>query len=230
MRRPRRIESARLLVVLLASAAICGISAQDAPPTSDVVQRFLAHPSELHTYDAVRHLEASSLGHRGWIDAKTHYSPTDGFVYTVIASGGSAFIDNHVLRPILEREKEMIESGDSSKSALDGTNYDFRESNGIADGLTRILMHPKRREETLIDGSALVVPDSGSIVKLEGRLAKSPSFWVKHADVVRSYAVVGGATVPVRLESIADIRLFGRALLTMTYDYSSIDGRAVAVP
>jgi hypothetical protein len=121
----------------------------------------------------------------------------------------------------------MIASGDSSKSALDRNNYEFAAGERETDGTPRILLRPRRREETLIDGSVLVA-ETGDIIRLEGRLARNPSFWVKRANVVRSYARIGGANVPVRLESIAEMRLFGRATMTMTYTYSNIDGQNVA--
>ena len=218
-----RFVTAFILVVVGASALL----AARAPADDNLIDRFLQHPSELHTYEAVRHMEAASLGHSGWIEARTHYAPADGFTFTVTASGGSGIINNHVLRPILQREKEMIATGDSSKSALDKRNYDFAAGERDADGTPRILLHPLRREETLIDGSVLV-GDSGDITRLEGRLAKNPSFWVKRADIVRSYARIAGANVPVKLESVAEMRIFGRATMTMTYAYSNIDGQNVS--
>ena len=202
--------------------------AHGAAADSPVVERFLQRPSELHTYDATRHLEAGALGRRGWADARTRYSPADGFTYEIVASGGTGFIVNRVLRSLLDREKEAIETGDSAKSAVDPTNYDLAEGPPEPEGLARILMRPKRREETLIEGSMLVAAGSGLPVRLEGKLAKNPSFWVKRADIVRSYATIAGATVPVRLESTANIRIFGKSTLTMTYTYSSIDGRSVS--
>jgi hypothetical protein len=227
MRLPAPTDSARIfaaLALIIVGAAV--MLARRAPGDDELLDRFLKHPSELHAYDAIRHLEAESLGHRGWIDARTHYSPSEGFSFTVIDSGGSGIINNRVLRPILQREKEMIATGESSKSALDANNYDFAAGERDTDGKPRILLKPRRREETLIDGSVLVA-DTGDIIRLEGRLAKNPSFWVKRANVVRSYERIAGANVPVKLESVADMRLFGRATMTMTYRYSNIDGQKV---
>ena len=218
-----RSVTAFTLVIIAAAAVLAERGTSD----DALIERFLQHPSELHTYDATRHLEASSLGHRGWIDARTHYSPADGFTFAVTASGGSGIIDNHVLRPILQREKDMIASGETSKSALDRTNYDFAAGERDANDMPRILLRPRRHEETLIDGS-VVVAESGDLVRLEGRLARNPSFWVKHADIVRSYARIGGANVPIKLESVAEMRIFGRATMTMSYAYTNIDGQQVA--
>jgi hypothetical protein len=65
------------------------------------------------------------------------------------------------------------------------------------------------------------------LVRLEGRLAKSPSFWIKNVDIVRTYARIHGVIVPVALESTAQVRFHGDARLRMTYVYMEIDGRPV---
>ena len=65
-------------------------------------------------------------------------------------------------------------------------------------------------------------------VRLQGRLAKSPSFWVKTVDIVRTYKRIDGAVVPVALHTKAEVRFLGEATLRMTYVYSEIDGRPLA--
>ena len=71
-------------------------------------------------------------------------------------------------------------------------------------------------------------PMDGGLVRLQGRLAKSPSFWLKHVDIVRHYDRICGAIVPVALESQAQLRPLGAATLRMTYTYLEINGRRVA--
>ncbi|MNC87494.1 hypothetical protein D3C83_32230 [compost metagenome] len=65
-------------------------------------------------------------------------------------------------------------------------------------------------------------------MRIEGRLAKNPSFWMKRVDVVRSYARINGVLVPTVLESAAQMRFFGRSSLRMTYHYSEVDRAPVA--
>src|SRR5439155_176776 len=60
--------------------------------------------------------------------------------------------------------------------------------------------------------------------RLEGQLAKSPSFWTRRIDVVKQYARVAGLRVPVRIDSTAQIRFAGASTMTMTYDYKMING------
>jgi hypothetical protein len=94
-------------------------------------------------------------------------------------------------------------------------------------GLAKVLLSPKRKERVLVSGAMFLRPTDGELVRVQGRLAKSPSFWVKTVDIVRSYERIEGAVVPVALETTAQVRLFGTATLRMTYDYSEIDGRPV---
>ena len=161
------------------------------------------------------------------MEAVTAYSQSAGFRYQITAEGGSDSIRNKVLRAVLEGEREIIALGESARSALARENYTF-QPNGIgADGLANIQLTPRRKERALLLGTMLLRPTGGDLVRLEGRLAKSPSFWVKNVDIVRIYERINGVVMPVRLESRAQVRFLGEATLRMTYRYSEIDGRAV---
>ena len=70
-------------------------------------------------------------------------------------------------------------------------------------------------------------PDEGELVRVQGRLAKNPSFWVNNVDIVRKYERIDGAVLPVAVESKANVRFLGPATFQMTYEYSEIDGRTV---
>ena len=72
-------------------------------------------------------------------------------------------------------------------------------------------------------------PSTGDVVRVSGRLAKNPSFWVSHVDVEWSYARVHNDIVlPVSLQSTAKVKIFGISTFRMTYDYLSVDGQPVA--
>ena len=67
-------------------------------------------------------------------------------------------------------------------------------------------------------------------MRLEGQLAKAPSFWVRQVQIVRSYQRIAGARMPVVTEAVANIRLAGRATFRMTYEYKTVNGRQVGTP
>ena len=59
-------------------------------------------------------------------------------------------------------------------------------------------------------------------------MAKSPSFWVKSVTVVKRYTRIGDISVPVSIESLADVKMFGQSTFTMRYRYTEVNGRSVA--
>ena len=60
-------------------------------------------------------------------------------------------------------------------------------------------------------------------VEESGSLAGVASIWVKRIDFVRKYEIRGGRSLPLRLESVADTRLVGRAELTIDYSNVTLD-------
>jgi hypothetical protein len=192
------------------------------------MQQFLQQDDTQHPYRAVRRLEAENGGRRGWLEAVTEYSVGSGFSYQVTAEGGSSLVRSKVLRAVLDGEREIIAEGETARSSLAPANYAF-QPNGVDDeGLANILLSPKRKERVLVSGTMFLQPDGGDLVRLQGRLAKNPSFWVRNVQIVRSYKRIEGVVVPVALESTAHVRVLGPASLRMTYSYSEIDGRHVS--
>jgi hypothetical protein len=192
------------------------------------MRQFLQQDDTPRPYRAVRRLEAENGGRRGWLEAVTEYSIENGFSYQVKAEGGSSLVRSKVLRAVLEGEREMIAGGDTERSSLALANYAFQPNGVDDDGLAKILLSPKRKEPALVSGTMFLQPDDGALVRLQGRLAKSPSFWVSNVQIVRSYKRIGGIVVPVVLESTAHVRLAGSASMRMTYEYSEIDGQSVS--
>lgn len=217
----------RLLLALLVLAV--GVTARARVPNAadESIKYFLAQDDTQPSYRAVRHLEAENGGRKGWLDAATDYSPSAGFHYQITGEGGSGYIRSKVLKGVLEAEREVIARGETARSSLAPENYRF-EPNGIdADGFANVLLEPRRQERVLVAGSMALDARDGALVRLQGRLAKSPSFWVKNVDIVRKYARIDGNVLPVRLESTAQLRFLGDATLQMTYSYSEVDGRPV---
>lgn len=196
--------------------------------TRDAMKKFLAQPTSSHSYRASRRLEASGSGQRGWLDAHTDFTPQNGFRYEVTAEGGSGYIRSRVLRSLLEAERQLIARGGGDEASVSPANYAFTEDGSDENGLARVLLQPRRKERSLIDGKMFITPQDGELVRVEGRLAKSPSFWITRVNVVRSFRRINGVPVPVSLESTAQLRLLGRSTLSMTYRYSEIDEQPVS--
>jgi hypothetical protein len=197
-------------------------------PADQSMRQFLEQNDTQHPYRAVRRIEAENGSRHGWLEAVTEYSVENGFDYTVTAEGGSNLVRSKVLRAVLEGEREIIAKGEAARSTLDPANYAFQPNGLDDDGLANILLSPKRKERALVSGTMFLQPDGGDLVRLQGRLARNPSFWVRNVEIVRSYKRIEGVVVPVALESTAHVRVLGPASLRMTYVYSEIDGHPIS--
>ncbi len=221
----RRISRVIVLsaVALAASWSIAGAQTRRFAPAAAAPDRMpeAALPS-VAGYEATRLLVARSakLNRMGWLEAVTIFRPGHGFSYTIVGEGGDAGIRNRVLRKVLENEVELTAPGRSSRVAISEANY------AIARDAARPVLYlsPRRQEPTLIDGVAHL-DARGRLRTLEGRLAKSPSFWVRSITVRRTYQTVGGHALPVLVESLADVKLAGPCQFSMWIDYTSVDGR-----
>jgi hypothetical protein len=198
-----------------------------ATPSNDSLDRFLAHDASQPQYRGTRHLEAENGKRRGWLDIATEYAPHTGFRYHITAEGGSDYIRKKVLMGVLDGERAVVAAGEDTRSSLARTNYDF-QTTGLDDyGLAHVRLTPRRKERALVAGVMLLRPEQGELVRVEGRLAKNPSFWVRNVDIVRTYERIGGVVVPVGMDSKAHIRFFGAATFRMTYRYAEINGQPV---
>ncbi|HUQ88134.1 MAG TPA: hypothetical protein VM096_11280 [Vicinamibacterales bacterium] len=180
------------------------------------------------SYRAFRRLEGgvANSDKNGWLEAWTEYTPGGGFSFNVVNEGGSDYVRNKVLRGMLTSEQQLIAAGKRVRTSLDAKNYTFEDGGITESGLHRILMVPSKKSDGLVDGSVYLDPESGLVTRIQGRLVKSPSFWVRDVDVAWKFAHVAGHVVPVEMTSTGRVRMFGRSSFRMVYDYVSIDGRS----
>jgi hypothetical protein len=196
------------------------------------LERFLADSEESSvSYRALRTLEATARGGRmrARLTAWTSLDPDTGFQYSIVNEDGSGVIRSKVLRAVLAAEQSMRARGELGRGALTPMNYEFM-AGGVEDGLVRIDIRPKRRDTMLVEGSILLTAGEGDLTRVEGLLVKRPSFWTRRVEVVRQYARIAGVRVPVNMHSTARVLIVGTSTFTMSYQYESINGRAVAAP
>jgi hypothetical protein len=189
------------------------------------MDQFLARADEVHSYRALRRLEASGAGKSAWLEAWTDFAPGVGFRYEIVGEGGSEYIRNRVLRAVLDGEKNLIARNAIHRSAIDSSNYRFEPLGVEETGLVKIRLAPRRNDDVLLNGNLFLQKRDGDLVRVEGRMAKNPSFWVNKVDIVRTYGRIAGALLPVDLSTTANVRLLGQSSLRMTYTYSTVDGR-----
>ena len=197
------------------------------------MQRFLDRQDEpLTRYRALRRLDAQNGRYKkeGWIEAWTTLDPEKGFRYEIVGEGGSGYVRDKVLRKALEREAEAYARAESKSAAIAPANYTFVDQGAIPEGLVGVAIAPLRKDAMLVRGRILLTPDGADLVRIEGQLVKTPSFWTRRVDIVRRYERIDGVRVPVATESIAQILIAGRSTFRMVYEYASVNGRTVGDP
>lgn len=228
LRRCRKVQVAPVWVYFFTLlASIVTMSAADrensaAPAVLAKEEQPLTH------YRAFRRMHAKSekFNQEGWLDAWTELDE-QGFRYEIVSERGADTVRNKVLRAVLKREQELIADGQAGRAALTEDNYEFTDG-GIEEGLRYVLLKPKRKEVMLVEGRMVLSPDGLDLLRVEGRLAKNPSFWTSLVNIIRHFANVDGVRVPVSTESVAKIKFAGQSTLDVFYEYESINGRPVS--
>jgi hypothetical protein len=148
--------------------------------------------------------------------------------YTVTKRSGSRGCDQAV-KYILQHEIDIAMSIKKSRSvAVTRENYVFTYlGETVLDGSSYYLLHldPKRKQPELIVGRAWVDKHSFLISRIEGNIAKSPSWLVKSVHVRFDFTNSRGMWVQSSLEAVADIRWLGAQKLTshvLDYEAASV--------
>jgi hypothetical protein len=155
--------------------------------------------------------------------AEVDYSPPDHETYVIQERSGSNR-GEQVVRRILDHESALVAAGPESWSTtlLTRDNYTFTNlGESTLEGRSFYLLGlmPKRKQKELIAGRAWVDKQTFLIRRIEGELAKSPSWLLKKVHVQLDFSEVSGLWLQSSIEATADVRFMGsQTLQTQTLD------------
>jgi len=215
-----------LPVALAAFLFSTATSATRAPQAQEQLPALQETP--VKQYRAFRKLHASNekFNQEAWVEAWTELDGNT-FRYEITSERGSEYIRNKVLRTMLAREQEVVNKGEAGRAEISPENYQFEEGPAENVEFRYVLLKPKRKDMLLVNGRMVLNPPGTELIRVEGTLAKNPSFWTSNVNVVREFALVDGVRVPVSVSTIAKLKLAGQAHMNVRYEYESINGRAV---
>lgn len=218
-------------MVLNAVVLLAMIQGATPPPLTapEIVQRMVRADSErlaaLSGYTGMRryHFENKRFNKRAEMTVRVKCDSTGAKTFEVISESGSKFVRDHIIRRMIDAEREASQKGEMQQTRIIPANYDFRLiGTEIWDGHGRYVLEitPKTKNKFLIRGRIWVDADDFAIARFEGGPAKNPSFWIRSVQVVHRYERTGQLWLPVMNQSHAKARVFGPTDVSIEYfDY-----------
>ena len=131
-----------------------------------------------YTSTSVIHAELPETKQQGEYEVKRQFAAPKSLLFTALHFTGDTFVKANVITRLLQSEVEHVQKDDSSSMAFTEANYKFsyKGLQGI-DGRTLHVfqLKPRRRRVGLLKGNMYLDARTGSLVRLEGMPAKSPS-------------------------------------------------------
>lgn len=160
--------------------------------------------------------------------------PGAGKRYEILGMENAEGLQKKILERILQGEVEAsrIRSHEADTS-LTSANYNFvPQGSHVIEGrpCTLVLLKPKRKTKYLIDGKACIDTKENAVLRVEGKTARSVSFWIGSPSIVQSFRKVDGVWVSCSNKSTSDVRFLGSTQLTVDFvEYDIVRrGRQVA--
>jgi hypothetical protein len=158
--------------------------------------------------------------------AEVDFTPPTSKDYKIRKSSGSRR-GEQVVRRLLDHEVEATSNSSQARTALTRDNYNFTYIGEVVlDGQPCYLLglKPKRKESDLISGEAWVDKHSFFVRRMEGEIARTPSWWLKRVRVTLAFADFQGTWLQTSMEAVADVRVVGPHTLTSRIlDYRGTD-------
>lgn len=163
----------------------------------------------LRAYQATRKYQIFKGAERkSQVTAEVNYEPPQRKSFNIVQSTGGT--GEGVIKKTLEHE--VAATRDPQDYEISPANYDFAyagESDCSGSRCFVLTLKPKRNCKDLVEGQAWIDQSSYLIRRIEGELAKSPSWWVKKALVVVEYGNVEGMWLQTKSVADAKLRMVG---------------------
>jgi hypothetical protein len=166
-----------------------------------------------------------TTGQKGRFELRRSFLAPKSLAYGAVKFVGDTFVKTNIIVKLLESEVQHVEKGEGATMAITAANYKFsykgpQEINGRP--AYEFHVKPRKKRPGLFKGKIFLEATTGRILRAEGTLVKSPSVLVKKVEFVQDYEQVAGFSLPAHMHSIADTRVFGKAVVDVSHsDYSA---------
>ncbi len=208
-------------------------STELALPADEVAARLISRNAEraqqLRKVDSIRQYSLDYTGFPSSLSAQMQvsasYTAPGTKQFSVISESGSSLIRKRVFHRLLESEQEAAsDAANRDAVLLSLANYRFSllgcESNDSRP-LYVMQVEPLRNTKFLYRGMIWVDAQDFAVTRIEAEPAKNPSFWTTRSQIHHQYQKVGEFYLPALNRTVTDVRLGGKAVLTIRYlDYN----------
>jgi hypothetical protein len=147
---------------------------------------------------------------------------------------GSRLLLDHVLRELIQNEKEALDKANLGRTDLTPDNYEFHlvGTDTIAGQLQYVLeVTPRFKSKFLYNGKIWVDANDFAVSRVSAQPAKNISFWISHTEIEHEYKKIGAFWLPAWNTSTTKVRFGGTAKLKIDYrDYRIGEPQAGASP
>jgi len=181
-------------------------------------QRSAHQGAALAAYTATTTIDAElpDTAQRGEYQLKREYIAPRTLKFKAIRFHGDKFVKSNVILRMLQSEVTHVEKEQGAQTAINSANYKFSYK-GVEEVDGRpvhvFAVKPRQKRPGLFKGRIYVDVATGSLRRAEGKLVKSPSFFIKSIEFVQDYADFDHFTFPVHIHSLAKTRIIGRAVV-----------------
>ena len=225
----------KVRLFLLSGLAVCASVVAEVPtvPPETIVENYwVASRNQDQALKAASmdvEIDASlpKLQKHGKLHALRRISSLGRITYEALRFEGDGTVKNQVIARYLDAEAEA-QKQQSPAMAVSPDNYKFKYK-----GLTRLdgrevhlfQVTPKHKRQGLFKGEVWIDAATYLRVQESGYLVKNPSIFLKKVAFVRKYEIRDGISLPLKVESVVDTWLVGKAELTIDFTNISIDNQ-----
>jgi hypothetical protein len=239
----KKLCSNLVAVVLVCASALFAVAAGPDVATQpcsaalrlsadQVSQRLVANNArrarELHNFESIRQYALDYTGfpssRSAEMNVKVSYRAPGSKQFAVLTESGSKLILTRVFQKLLESEQES--SSDEKNRidvALTPDNYHFTlRGCEVENGRDLYVMdvEPLRETKFLYRGTIWIDAQDFAVTRIDAEPARNPSFWTKRSQIHHRYEKIGEFYLPALNQTVTDVRLGGKAVLTIRYqDY-----------
>ena len=227
--RSRRLQWAAGVVLLWLPAAAQGPAAEHGPLTAEVIASRMEEMNArragaLRRYVSEREMTLSYKGlltsRRAQELVEMTFTAPGSKRFAVLSSSGSPLIRDSVFQREMDGEMASAEPQARQQAALTPANYNLKllGEEHLPEGDCYVLaVSPRTSSRFAYSGKVWVQHPDYAVVRIEGKPALNPSFWVQDGEFTSQYGKIGDFWLPRQTVSSSHIRLGGQATFTMQF-------------